>query len=194
MNELQFVDTWNHAGEYENAFFTAPFQNTLLRENVTKVKTKEEENATHIFKVKAPLLQKNEALCITGAGTALNSWSTEKFSLMSKEGNWWFVKIDLSAEDFPLAYKYGVYDVKEKKFLRYEAGNNRLIHGEAAKKRLTVVHDGFVHLPNNTWKGAGVAIPVFALRSKNSFGVGEFMDLKLLVDWARTVGLKLIQI
>jgi 4-alpha-glucanotransferase len=194
MNELQFVDTWNHAGEYENAFFTAPFQNTLLRENATKVKSKEQQNATHIFKVKAPLLHKNEALFITGGGNALNNWSTEKFSLMSKDGNWWFMKIDLSAEDFPLAYKYGVYDVKEKKFVRYEIGNNRLIHGEPAKKRLTVVHDGFVHLPNNSWKGAGVAIPVFSLRSKNSFGVGEFMDLKLLVDWARTVGLKLIQI
>jgi 4-alpha-glucanotransferase len=194
MTELQFVDTWNHAGEYENAFFTAPFQNTLLREDATKVKSKEQENCTHIFKVKAPLLQKNEALFITGAGTPLNNWSTEKFSVLSKEGNWWFIKIDLSTEDFPLAYKYGVCDVKEKKFLRYEAGNNRLIHGEPGRKRLTVVHDGFVHLPNNTWKGAGVAIPVFSLRSKNSFGVGEFMDLKLLVDWAKTVGLKLIQI
>ncbi|MEI9807671.1 MAG: 4-alpha-glucanotransferase [Bacteroidota bacterium] len=36
--------------------------------------------------------------------------------------------------------------------------------------------------------------PVFSLRSKNSFGVGEFADLKLLVDWAKETGLKLIQI
>ena len=48
--------------------------------------------------------------------------------------------------------------------------------------------------PNATWKGAGVAIPVFSLRSKDSFGVGEFNDLKLLVDWAKKTGLKLIQI
>src|SRR5204863_5666176 len=46
----------------------------------------------------------------------------------------------------------------------------------------------------NTWKGAGVAIPVFSLRSKNSFGVGEFADIKLLVDWAKSAGLKLIQL
>jgi 4-alpha-glucanotransferase len=39
---------------------------------------------------------------------------------------------------------------------------------------------GLSYLPNNTWKGAGVAIPVFSLRSKKSFGVGEFNDLKLL--------------
>jgi len=49
-------------------------------------------------------------------------------------------------------------------------------------------------LPENKWKGAGVAIPVFSLKSENSFGVGEFTDLKLLVDWSVKVGLKLIQI
>ena len=43
-------------------------------------------------------------------------------------------------------------------------------------------------------RGAGVAIPVFSLRSNNSFGVGEFTDIKLLVDWAKSTGLKLIQI
>ena len=37
-------------------------------------------------------------------------------------------------------------------------------------------------------------MPVFSLRSKDSFGVGEFTDIKLLVDWARKTGLKLIQI
>ena len=46
----------------------------------------------------------------------------------------------------------------------------------------------------NTWKGAGVSIPVFSLRSKESFGVGEFNDLKLLADWAKKTGLKLIQL
>jgi len=194
VNELQFIDTWNHAGEYENAFYTAPFQNTLLSTNATRVKTKMVKHATHVFKVKAPLLQKNEALCISGAGTAFNNWSTENLCLLNKEGNWWIIQLDLSEEDFPLPYKYGVYNTKEKKFLRFEDGNNRLLYSESAKKKVTVIHDGFVYLPNNTWKGAGVAIPVFSLRTKNSFGVGEFADLKSLVDWAKPAGLKLIQI
>ncbi|MBC7902812.1 MAG: 4-alpha-glucanotransferase, partial [Gemmatimonadaceae bacterium] len=59
---------------------------------------------------------------------------------------------------------------------------------------LSLVHDGFVHLPNNTWRGAGVAVPVFSLRSKDSFGTGEFTDLKLLADWAAKAGMKVIQI
>ncbi len=44
------------------------------------------------------------------------------------------------------------------------------------------------------WKGAGVAIPVFSLRTKKSFGTGEFNDLRLLVDWAKKTGLKMIQL
>ena len=44
------------------------------------------------------------------------------------------------------------------------------------------------------WKGAGVAVPVFSLKSNNSFGIGEFLDLKLLADWCNNVGLKMIQI
>src|SRR5206468_3967730 len=167
---------------------------TLLSANTSNIEIKTDKHPTHIFKIKAPLLQKNEVVCLSGASKAFNYWSTEKLCLMSKQGNWWFARIDLSEEDFPVAYKYGVYSLKEKKFLRYETGNNRLLYGEPAKKRITVIHDGFIRLPNNTWKGAGVAIPVFSLRSKNSFGVGEFSDLKLLVDWAKASGLKLIQV
>ena len=171
ISELQFIDTWNHAGEFENAFFTAPFQKTLLDGTTSGGKTRGQKHVTHVFKVKAPLLQKNEVLCLTGTAAALNSWSAEKPLLMNKEDNWWILKTDLSEESFPLAYKYGVYNKKEKKFLRFENGNNRSLYSVPAKKKITIIHDGFAHLPNNTWKGAGAAIPVFSLRSKNSFGV-----------------------
>ena len=44
------------------------------------------------------------------------------------------------------------------------------------------------------WKGAGVAVPVFSLKSSSNFGIGEFLDLKILADWCNKVGLKMIQI
>ena len=193
IHEIAAIDTWNHAGEFENAFFTKPFQNVLLKEKSARIKTKATKDITHIFKVKAPLLRKNESICLIGSSPALGNWSEKIPVLLTKEDNWWTARLHISKKDFPLAYKYGVYNVKEKQFVRFEDGNNRLLHGDGGKKKITIVHDGFVHLPNNTWKGAGVAIPVFSLRSKNSFGVGEFTDLKLLVDWAKTVGMKLIQ-
>ena len=115
----------------------------------------------------------------------LHNWIKADPVLLSKDGDWWSVKMNMSGNDLPAAYKYGVYNTKENSFVSYEKGNNRLVYGDAEKNKVTILHDGFIHLPNNTWKGAGVAIPVFSLRSKNSFGVGEFADIKLLVDWAK---------
>jgi 4-alpha-glucanotransferase len=192
--ELHLVDTWNHAGEFENVFFTTPFQQTLLAGNNTRSKQKTIKNLSHVFRVKAPLLKKNEVVCLLGGCSSLKNWSTENPILLSKENEWWTAGTDLLKEDFPVAYKYGVYDLKEKKFLRFEDGDNRLLVDKVPKKKLTIIHDGFVHLPNDQWKGAGVAIPVFSLRTKSSFGVGEFNDLKLLVDWSKATGLKLIQV
>ena len=192
--EIQVTDTWNYAGEYENVFFTTPFNEVLLKSSPSKTKASSDKSSTHIFKVKAPLLKKNEVICMAGSGTRLNEWLTDQPVLLGKDDDWWTVKLDLSESSFPVAYKYGVYNTKESRFIKYEEGNNRLVYSNAAKKKMTILHDGFIRLPNNTWKGAGVAIPVFSLRSKESFGVGEFTDIRLLVDWAKATGLKLIQI
>lgn len=198
VDELLLTDTWNHAGEYENTFFTAPFTKVLLKQNPVKTKRSVDKDPTHIFKVKAPLLKKNEVICLLGGGSRLGEWQTDKPLLLQKEemhdSNWWVAKLDLKEENFPLAYKYGIYNTREKKFVQFEDGNNRLLNSQPSGNKLSIYHDGFVHLPNNTWKGAGVAIPVFSLRTKNSFGIGEFSDIMLLVDWVVKAGLKLIQL
>ena len=52
----------------------------------------------------------------------------------------------------------------------------------------------YVHHNNRPrWKGAGTAIPVFSLRSERDFGIGQFTDIKLLVDWASATGQSVIQ-
>jgi len=52
----------------------------------------------------------------------------------------------------------------------------------------------YVHHNNRPrWKGAGTAIPVFSLRTEKDFGIGQFTDLKLLVDWAAATGQSVIQ-
>lgn len=43
------------------------------------------------------------------------------------------------------------------------------------------------------WKGAGTSIPVFSLRTDKDFGIGEFMDLIPLADWAAATGQCIIQ-
>ncbi|HEY4876680.1 MAG TPA: 4-alpha-glucanotransferase, partial [Puia sp.] len=194
IEEIQTIDTWNHAGEFENVFFTAPFQQTLLKHAKKPAKKKAIKHFTHLFKVKAPLLKKSEILCLSGSSTALGEWNNESAVFMSLQDNWWTCKISLPKESFPVSYKYAVYNNKEKEFVHYENGDNRILYGDAMENKVAIIHDGFAQLPNDTWHGAGAAIPVFSLRSKNSFGVGEFTDLKLLVNWANKTGLNLIQL
>ena len=194
IEELQVVDTWNWTGEYENVFYTAPFRDVLLRRTGKSKKIRTKGPVTHIFRVKAPLLQQHETVCLLGSGTALKDWDREEPVPMTQEGNWWTCRLNIPKEDLPIEYKYGVYNTKEERFLHFENGENRQLYGDAHQHKLNIVHDGFVHLPNNTWRGAGVAIPVFSLRTKKSMGVGEFTDLKLLIDWAVRCGLKLVQI
>jgi len=194
--EVLLIDGWNDAGYIENAFYTVPFENVLLKANAVPIATIPPKTITHIFQVKTPLLTKGQTLCLLGNGSALGNWGIEKPLLMRRaEGDVHYkVSLDLSKEHFPITYKYGVYDVEHETFIAYEGGNNRFLYDAVIKNKQTIVNDAFAVLPSNTWKGAGIAIPVFSLRSRNSFGVGEFADLKPLVDWSKQVGLKLIQI
>ncbi len=195
-SRLVLSDSWNYAGEFENAFLTAAFTDVLLKtatENEPVIK-KKPKAVTHEFRIKAPLLAENEFICISGSAKALHDWDKENVLLLTKNENWWSIKINLSNASFPVAYKYGVFNKREKKFSRFEEGNNRVLVSEDGKDAYTIIHDGFAKTNPVNWKGAGVAIPVFSLRSKNSLGTGEFTDLKLLVDWAKRTGLKMIQL
>ena len=194
--KLLLIDSWNSSAIIENTFYTEPFQKVLLKENYTEVETKSPQTVTHIFRVKAPLLARGQALYITGSIPELGKWSTENGLLLTRKPGEvrYTISLDLSNAAFPFTYKYGVYDVNNKKSVQLEEGKNRLLYDHPSADKLTVVSDGFAVLQVNAFKGAGVAIPVFSLRSEKSFGAGEFTDLKLLVDWAKQIGLKLIQI
>lgn len=190
------VDSWNHAGFYENVFYTEPFREVLLGKINHSSKKAFVKHFTHEFKVKAPLLKKNQVICLLGNSEHLGSWNTSSPLFLNKnaEDDFWSIQLNLSKESFPIAYKYGVYDVENGTFVQYEDGRNRLLYNLAWKGETVIINDGFALLPNNTWKGSGIAIPVFSLRSSNSFGAGEFTDIELLVDWAKQTGLKLVQI
>jgi 4-alpha-glucanotransferase len=195
-SQALIIDGWNDAGYVENAFYTEAFTNVLLKNNYTPVQLAKPTTITHTFRVKSPLLKKGQTLCIVGNITGLGNWKTEAPIIMSREeGALHFeVSLDLSNDSFPIAYKYGVYDVTTQKFLHYEDGNNRIVYDSLVQGKQTIINDAFAALPNNTFKGAGIAIPVFSLKTNQSFGVGEFTDIKQLVDWSKHVGLKLIQI
>ena len=193
--EIFLVDTWNNPGAVENVFMTAPFQEVLFKENYIPVKTPNKVKYTHLLRVKAPLIKKGEAICVVGNVKALGKWDTSKAVLLNnQDGPWWSVKLDLSKEEASgVSYKYAIYDLEDKTFRYFENGPDRYAPINKVAKSLTVVSDGFANFYNEQFHGAGVGIPVFSIRTRNSFGVGDFADIPMLVDWASKVGLKLIQ-
>lgn len=194
-SEVLILDSWNDASYAENAFYTEPFQEVLLRTNVATIE-RPPVGATHTFKLKSPLLAKGQTLCLLGGGPKFANWNTADPVMMSRAAgqDFFSARLDLRNASFPMEYKYGVYDADRKTFVRFEEGLNRVLSDTAGAERHVIINDGFARLPLNPWKGAGVAIPVFSLRTEKSFGVGEFGDLQPLVDWCNRVGLKIIQI
>jgi 4-alpha-glucanotransferase len=190
------LDSWNELGAVENIFFTEPFRNVFLCVEPESGKTNPPLAVTHSFTVKSPLLPKRQTICLLGSATALFGWNQAAPVLLrrSPENGCFHVELDFAKEQFPIIYKYGVYDLEKKAFIRYEDGANRVLTQPAPASGQVITRDGFARLSSEPWRGAGVAIPVFSLRSAKSFGVGEFLDLPLLADWARRAGLKVIQI
>ncbi|GAB2210062.1 hypothetical protein Drorol1_Dr00015315 [Drosera rotundifolia] len=89
-------------------------------------------------------------------------------------------------------YKYSKYG-KAGNFT-LEIGSNREISMDtlSCQPRFILLSDGMIR--EMPWRGAGMAIPMFSVRSEDDLGVGEFLDLKLLVDWAVASGLHLVQL
>ena len=83
---------------------------------------------------------------------------------------------------------------------RAQVGENRIAslaqpgaeEGDAASANgaepVMIVRDDGPFRHETNWRGAAVAIPVFSLRSRNSVGVGEFEDIRKLVDICHTAG------
>ena len=154
-----------------------------------------EPQHTHVFQIRAPLYPSHWQICLLGAHHALGNWQADEFvPLQQVAMGIWRVAVDLSNIHDGVAYKYGIFDTQTEQFVAFEGGENRFCPADHSSA-LTVVHDaGYRFLPDQLWRAAGVAIPVFSLRSTRSLGSGEFSDLKLLGDWAHAVGLSLIQL
>ena len=106
-------DTWNSAASIDNVFLSTPFQDVLFRNNTVDARNTSVDlkKYTHIFRVKMPLLRKNEALCVIGDCEALGNWTTNNPLILSKTNdNHWVAKADLSKVKNEVLYKYGICD------------------------------------------------------------------------------------
>ena len=151
---------------------------------------------TITFRVSAPQLQPGQAVAICGSHPAIGSWNTSRYLRMEYAGQHeWMLTVNALGMLFPIEYKYVVVDDETHAFVAWEEGDNRTTGDmEMVDGQVLVLYGEHLRLKEQTWRAAGVAVPVFSLRSEHSYGVGDFGDLKLLVDWAVLTGMRVIQL
>lgn len=141
--------------------------------------------------------KKGQRVVLCGASKALGDWDQQKaLELIPVSHGQWQVAINATQVKTALEYKFGIYDIAQAKIVHWEEGANRILNpiqqkekGDMVKVESLAYRYGWM-----SWKAAGVAIPVFSLRSEDSFGIGEFSDLKKLVDWSALTKQKVIQV
>jgi 4-alpha-glucanotransferase len=165
--ELLLIDSWNHPGFLANAFYTEPFKKFCSRKISPKSRPAGGGRPRTRFRVKAPLLAKGQTLCLLGEGAARRLEHRRARFAAPPAGRGLFLgAARFAPAGFSLAYKYGVFDVEKNIFVRFEGGANRRLKAGVGRDQHTVVNDGFAVLPADTWRGAGVAVPVSACGAK----------------------------
>lgn len=196
-------DYWQTADE-ERPFYTAVFVHALCRRK--GVRRLEDGSAAACsledapetlqdnvhFSITLPLVQPNQGVAIMGNIPELGMWDKAHKVIMSDQDYpLWCAKIHVTGEPI-IEYKYCIYDLTTGEVVDLEYGENRQIWG--MQKDVTIYqNDRSFRRTQPRFKGAGVAVPIFSLRTEQSFGIGEFQDLKKLAEWASHVGLKMIQ-
>ena len=152
---------------------------------------------TLIIKVRAPQLRIGERLAMVGEPAVLGAWDTQKAVPMTEHApHEWVACLD--ATNLPIGYfefKFIVLGTESENTVLWEQGENRCIDVPNMGDKEALVYElSQANFSIYPWKGAGTVIPIFSLRSEGSFGVGDFGDLKLMVDWAAKTEQRFIQV
>ena len=192
---LKLEDAWRSNKDIENAMLSQAFAGNLFERKQRKQK-KIRPTASLQLQLIAPRIGRDQSFCIAGSCKSLGYWDPERVLVMSDaDYPVWKAVIMPDKGQQSIDYKYGIYDHKQKKLVEWEFGENRRSEiNDIAKDQCTIKTDLKFRYTGGHWKGAGVALPVFSMRSKNSYGIGEFLDIKLLIDWAVKTDLKIVQI
>jgi 4-alpha-glucanotransferase len=176
----------------DSPFTTAAFSDCFFKRDKTKANIVA-KNDNLMLRLNCPQMEPNRHIAVIGNQVALGNWDeSKKIKLDDTNFPVWQVNLDAKDFKFPLEYKYLIVDTATDKALAWGGGPNRIINS-INQQEFTVVTDEHFLRTIPSWKGTGVAIPVFSLRSDEGFGIGEFNDLKKMVDWAKKTGQRMIQ-
>ena len=185
---------------YSAAYLTSQFSPLSSRVNPLRLPL---FRRTILFRVSAPQLKKGQLMAVSGSHPAIGSWNTSRYLPMEYAGDGeWMLTVNAQGWLMPVEYKYVVVDANSHELVAWEEGNNRSVPvssadgstNEIPDGQVLVLYGGHLRLAEETWRAAGVAVPVFSLRSEHSYGVGDFGDLRRFIDWAVATGMKFIQL
>jgi len=187
-------DYWQ-AVDYEKAFYTTAFLQSLFRRDrnvshMNVVNTIVKSNVR--FSIDLPQILPHQGVAIMGNIPELGNWDpNQKVEMDDITFPVWRANIQVKNHEI-FEYKYVIYDKTSGQIVDFEYGENRHVWG-VDKGLVVVQHDRNFRRTQPRWKGAGVAVPVFSLRTEEGFGIGEFQDLKKMAEWAAMTGMKMIQ-
>ena len=146
--------------------------------------------------VRAPQLRDGERLGVLGADKVLGAWDVQKILPMTQHTyNEWVADIDAThLEGSHLEFKFVAFR-NAKNELLWETSMNRTVDLPEMKAGELVSYEldqAFFALYNR--KLAGTLVPVFSLRTRKSAGIGDFGDLKTMIDFVASTGQKVLQL
>ena len=191
--KILIYDTWNYPNLPEFNLNTEFFEHLAPKLNSSKLR-KYKKNS-HRFSIPFRILNTEDKICILGNYEGLGNWDESKaVDLVSDDKGNYSINVDLSKAQNVIEYKYLIKNRLTDQVKYYEEGSNRYAL-PVLKDEFSITNDIAFRQPNEyKWRGSGIAVPVFSLRSKEGLGVGEFADLIEFGTWAKKAGFSMIQI
>lgn len=193
VESVLFLDDWRSAGAVDRIYEAKVFQAIEKTERMLESSTTAGNHEFNLHMARPP---EGMIPCILGSTDGLGEWDYEKALPMAEvRENTWQVQVDLPL-DWQVEYKYGIYSKKDSRAIQLEngEGNRQLNSPRNGADAVRISDEEYRRGADQKFRGAGVAIPVFSLKSERGCGVGEFLDLKEMGDWAASAGLKMLQI
>ncbi len=192
--EYRIYDRWQDL-PWDKPYYSSAFTDCICRRSDRQPRPAF-ENGKLTLQVYAPMVNPDHRVAICGASKSLGSWQPADAVVMSDaQYPLWSATIDPTEDLMPgTEYKFIIISKASGEAVSWEGGDNRRLPVAAAAGVATLVSGmRFINM-QAPWRGAGTAIPVFSLRSDSDFGVGDFFDLKPMIDWAASTGQKFLQI
>ena len=187
---IDVTDAWRSPQDGEDALMAPAFSHAVFAPDAKGVFPGNPKPGSVVIVLNEPRVGRNEEIRVVSK--QLINWDTaQAFPMIRCEGNAWVLDFGPNPLLREVEFKFCLWDKENNCFKRYEDGMNHVVRSVPGKTSI-FSFNGFNF--GNLWRAAGVAVPVFSLRSKSGRGSGEFLDLKPLADWCNEAHLKVIQL